>query len=109
MIIMIKDYEDGLQKWHMWDNIDRIIDEPTLKCGEAYKFPYVAANRYHIIVPANQIAREKGEELMMGRLICERRNSDSGFKIFYNTEAYICNDDGKTIKKIVIYPKELLT
>ena len=110
MILMIKDYEGKKVKWHIMDNIETIVDQATEHIkGDKYEFKD-SPNTIFIIVAENQIAREKGEDhLLLGMLICKRTNSDSRFKIFFNTEAYICNDDAKTIKRIVIYPRERLT
>lgn len=109
MILMIKDYEGKKERWHIMDNIETVIDCPTRYIqGDSYEFGEDTITTF-IIVPANQIAREKNEDLLLGLLVCKRTNPDSRFKIFFNTEVYICNDDGKTIKKIVIYPREKLT
>lgn len=109
MILMIKDYERGLQKWHIMDNIEIVTDYPTEHIkGDKYEFKHSTTTLF-IIVPENHIACEKGEPLLLGLLVCKKTNSDSRFKIFFNTEAYICNDDAKTIRRIVVYPPEKLT
>lgn len=109
MILEIKDYEGGKEKWHIMDNIESVIDCPTIHVpSKEYEFGESTTTTF-IIVPANHIAREANEDLKLGLLVCKRTNSDSRFKIFFNTEAYICNDDAKTIKRIVIYPRERLT
>ena len=112
MIIMIKDYEAGLHKWHTWDHIDRVIEFPIRTDMDNYDNFKEMSNRYYIIVPENQIAKDptiKHPILKMGVLACFKENPEKSIKIFFNTEAYICNDDGRTIKRIIVYPREQLT
>lgn len=109
MIIMIKNYDNDIPEWHYWDNIDRVVDERILHLDN-YDLDFGGHkdifNDVFIVVPMERLNIKKGSKVMLGRLRCEQRNKVNAFRIYFNTEGYICNDDGKTIKKIVIYSRK---
>lgn len=103
MIIKIKQYNGNAPEWHYWDNIDRVVQERILHLKD-YNLD-LAVGDIHILVPIERLNIKEGKSVLLGQLRCEQRYSEHSFRIHFNTEAYLCNDEGKTIEKIVIYSR----
>lgn len=103
MIIMVKNYNENAPEWHYFDNIDRVVDERMLHLND-YNLDFIGDDIF-IVVPIERLNIKEGKKVLLGVLRCEQRHKDHAFRVHFNTEAYICNDEGKTIRKIVVYSR----
>jgi len=100
MILKIERYEQG-QDWWMLDDIKKIgkskpfITDP-IKDYDAATVDVVILD-YSVLLAAENGSTNSAESI---RLICRLSNGEE-LSIIFDTVAYILNDNGKTIEKLV--------
>jgi len=108
MILKIKRYLD-YEEWWLLDNIHKISKSKTLKAtreeliGDGVMRGIVEDHDICIMdVLDNTSEFSSNHKFDYTILICRGKTTDSEFSVIFDTEAYICNDDGKTIERIVV-------
>ena len=105
MILKIERYEQG-QDWWMLDDIRKIGKSKPFACDPSKDYDATTVDIV-ILDYAEQLARAGGstEGADSIRLICRLSNGEE-LSIIFDTTVYICNDEGKTIEKIVANYKD---
>ena len=104
MILKIKRERDA-QDWWILDDIRKISISLT---KHKYRYDPFTNEEYDISILDNVANDENktnesaplSEKFQYKRLICRTTKGDE-FSVIFDTVAYICNDEGKTIEKIV--------
>jgi len=108
MILKIKrnlDYEE----WWLLDNIRKISKSKTLKAtreeltGDGIMRGIVEDHDIRIMdVLDNTNESTSDHKFNYVILICRGKTTDNEFSVIFDTEAFICNDEGKTIERIYV-------
>jgi len=106
---MVKNYNNNVAEWHYWDNIHRVVDERILHLDD-YDLTKMGCHidDTTVLISIERLRLKKDKKILVGVLRCYQNSTREYFRIFFNTEAYICNDDGKTITKTVIYSRSAI-
>ena len=104
MILKIERYEEG-QDWWMLDDIRKISKSKPFIADATKDYD---ADVVDIVIldyadqVVSRLVKEGGSTEIVDNisLICRLSNGGE-FSIIFDTTAYICNDEGKTIEKIV--------
>jgi len=105
--MIVKLLKSGESGWIMFDRIRKIN-----KVEEEYDFDpnvhpvdkseYIKGSNYRLFDTYNKLvsAKSDGCKVAIITFLCTLDNSDE-YAISFDTVAYICNDEGKTIEKVV--------
>jgi len=108
MIIKIKRHLD-YEEWWLLDNIRKISKSKTLKAtreelvGDGIVRGIIEDHDIcimDILNDTNESTSDHKFDYVI--LICRGKTIDSEFSIIFDTEAFICNDGGKTIERICV-------
>jgi len=107
MILKIERYVD--QDWWMIDDIRKVSKahfqqdfNKDFETGQADIF-ILDLETYLNKMAGDKIVKRNSREVI--RLICRLSNGDE-FSVIFDTRAYLCNDEGKTIEIIVANHKK---
>ena len=107
MIVKVERYKEDKKQnwgWAMFDKISKILKEE-----EVYDFDLGSAipeechhGDYFVLDIFEKYIKviKTAAKIRVVRLFCKLQDG-SEYLIIFDTKAYICNDDGKTIEKIV--------
>ena len=110
MILKVERYKDN-QDWWLLDNIAKISCSKPLRYSGVCTPSVLGEDDNIIILDFDSKCNCRDDEgcsdcVRYHRLVCRTKDNNE-FSIVFDTIAYICNDEGKTIEKIVANYKTL--
>ncbi len=109
MILKIERH-DGEQDWWLLDNIAKISCSERRYYSQTHT-PSILGRDDHLVILDHEVICDCNENsrckhcVLYYRLICRTKDCNE-FSVAFDTIAYICNDDGKTIERIVANQKD---
>ncbi len=90
-------------EWWVFDNIRRVKIKQSYKCTKAVQEEWLKEHEYIDAVLTESVANAAPDDLMPAfRELGCRLEDNSEYSLIFDVVAYLCNDEGKTIEKIVV-------
>lgn len=105
MILKIQRFKETGQEYWILDDIrkisvgetNRITHEEYVRDGEDFDYDIIILDKFY-----GDATKHRDTDFTLYKvLICRGKDTSTEFSIVFDTIAYLCNDEGKTIEKIV--------